>query len=640
MSRKNPLFPVGIDYYPLDAERESWDDWYARDPSEDFRAFSQAGLSLVRVFVSWKYFEQQVGQYEADAEERLADIVSAAATHGMRLLVNLFADDQLAELTDVPWGRKRDARTDDYLIAREVALAQRIVNRFHPAPVVFGWELCNEGFASGFRTAADLETWVETLREAIREVDQDHPIVLGVDPETLFATSGVEPSIALDTCELVTSHVTAPYRVYAAEGPITSGPATYLPGFLLRAAKRDLPVLADGIGTFSLDHSPLEEAAYVRTGLYSAVMNGAAGAMLRRFRDVDTERREPYYRDPREVLVGLADNEGRPKRSWAEVAAFTRVVAHLDLKRWKPLPARVAVVVPDERFDPLPSLAGLYDPRSCLQAYVSAKEAHLPVDVIREDDGLGSYMTLVVPSVGALRDSTWLRLAEFVQSGGSLVLSYGGGDAHPAVRDLFGVEFLGDSGPRTEFRCRIAQPGVLGDLSSFDAALALPHFALLGQGRATVVATDERGSPLLTVVQNGQGKAVFLAVPLERALAQGDPWVAPEPVTHLLRTVYGSVAAGSAAAGPMSCDTPAVEIAAFLGDEDGALLLLNHGSEAVTAQVSADRPIVAVSDLRGGSSTPVGGYTLGVPLKPNGTAALRLTFVAGSSEQADEVDEG
>jgi endo-1,4-beta-mannosidase len=641
VSRRNPRFPVGIDYYPIDAENRSWDDWYDKDMEADLAAFGEAGLSLVRVFVSWKFFEQQVGQYEAEADARLDRLVAAARRSGLRLLVDFFADDQLAQLTEVTWRGTRDPRTDDYMIQREIALVQRLVNRLRSEQVVFGWELCNEAFAAGFETEQALEAWVARLREAIREVDGDRPIVLGVDPETLFVTSGVDAGGALDTCELAVSHVTAPYRVFAAEGPITSGPATYLPGFLLRAARRDLPVLADGIGTFSLDHSLAEEAAYTRMSLYSAVMNGAAGAMLRRYRDVDTERREPYFRDPYEVLVGIADSDARPKRAMHEVAAFVRVVEHLDLSRWKPVPERVAVVVPQERFEPLPSLAGLFDPRSCLQAYVSAKEAHLPVDVIREEDGFGSYLTLVVPSVATLEDSTWGRLAEFVQSGGSLVVTYGGGDAHPATRDLFGIEFLGDSGPRDSLGCRVAQPGVVGEIESFDAALAVPHFALLGQGRATVVATDESGSPLLTVNQSGQGKAVYCAAPLERALAQGDPWVAPAPVRHLLRTVYGAVASGSGAGGPVSCDRPEVEVAGFTGEDDGALLLLNHANEKVVAQVSVDRPVVSVSDLRGGSATPVGGYTLGVNLTANGSAALRIDFSeatesAGDSRETEE----
>ncbi|MDO9558041.1 MAG: beta-galactosidase trimerization domain-containing protein [Coriobacteriia bacterium] len=619
-------FPVGIDVYPLDEERRGWADWYDRDVEPEFAALAEARVWLVRIFVSWKYFEPQVGQYDEEAAGRLDAIMDAARSHDLKVLVSLFADDRLAEMTDVPWGKRRDPRTDDYLIQREVSLAQRIVNRYRAEPVVWGWELANEAFCTGFTSEADLERWTATLRDAVREVDSEHPILLGVDPETLFRTTGVDPRAAIDLNEYAISHVTAPYRVYAAEGPVTSGPATYLDGFLLRAAARDLPVIVDGVGVQSLDFSLSEEAAAVRTSLYSALMNGASGVMVRRYRDLETEKREPYFRDPFEVLVGVADIEGEPKPSLGEIKRFARVVARIDRRRYQSAPECVGVLIPAERYESLPSLAGLYGPRACLQSYIGAKEAHLPVDVLREGDELGAYHALFVPSAMKLGATTWHEIASFVQGGGSIVVSYGGGDTDPAVREIFGVEFLGDHGVRRTVSCRVAQPGALGDLRSFDARLKLPHFALLGHGGATVVATDATGSPLLTVNQYGQGKAVFIATPIERALAQGDPWAAPLVVRDLLRTVYGSVARAAGAGPIVDCDTPEVEVAVFMGEEDDIVVVLNHAPEAVTATLSVERMVAGVADARGGQLTEVGGKVFGVPLSANGASALRLTY--------------
>ena len=113
--------------------------------------------------------------------------------------------------------------------------------------------------------------------------------------------------------------------------------------------------------------------------------------------------------------------------------------------------------------------------------------------------------------------------------------------------------------------------------------LDLPHFALVGSGTATVVATDAMGSPLLTLNQYGQGKAVFLAAPLERAIAQSDPWAAPDAVRALLRTVYGSVARAAGAGPVIDCDEPVAEIALFSGEAGDVVLVLNHSAEPVTA---------------------------------------------------------
>jgi len=624
--RRNALFPVGVNYYPLDAETQSWDDWYVNDVEQDFAAFAEARLALIRVFLSWKVLEPQVGQYDEDALERFGDVLTSARDHKLQVIVCFFADDRLAEMLDVPWGKRRDPRTDSYLIQREVALVQKVVNRFRSEPAVFAWDLANEAFVSGFDSAKAFQDWTSTIREAVREVDPDRPITISADPETLFRHTGVDPREALDDNEFLVSHATSAYRAYAAEGPLTFGPSTYLDSFLLRSAGGDLPVLMDDAGVLALDNSAAEESAFVRSALYSALMNRAAGVVLRRYRDMDTERREPYFRDPFEVLVGLADIEGEPKPAFSEVASFIRVAARIDLRRYQLAQERTAVLIPNERYEPLPNLAGLYDPRACLQAYIAAKEAHVPVTVAREADEFGAYSVLIVPSTFELAPESWERLADFVQAGGSLVLSYGGGDAHPAIRDIFGVEFLGDGGGRERLSCRVAQADVLGALRSFDAALELPNFALLGHGGATVVATDSKGSPLLTLNQLGQGRAVYMAAPIERALAQGDPYAAPAPVSSMLRAVYGAVARAAGCGAPVDCDVPEVETALFLGEEDDILVLLNHSAEKVTAGLSLDRPVASIADVRGGHPVAVGDAGFGVPLAPNGAVALRLMY--------------
>ncbi len=624
--RRSATFPLGVDYWPLDGEIQGWADWYSGDVAADFKAFAKARFTIVRVFVSWKCFEQQVGQYDEDTSQRFEALVEAAQENGLQLIVCFFADDRLAELTDVGWGKKRDPRTDSYLIQREVSLVQRIVQIYRSSKAIFAWDLANEAFCTGFESAQDLEEWVRQMREAVREVDADRPVLLGVDPETLFRATGVDPRNAIDACEFAVSHVTAPYRAYAAEGPITSGPATYLDSFLLRSARRDLPVLVDDVGVDSLDYSAAQEAAYIRTVLYGAIMNRGSGVVLRRWRDMETERREPYFRDPYEVLVGVASIDGEPKPSLAEVDRFARVAARLDLRRYALQPERVAVLIPTERYEPLPSLTGLFGPRACLQAYISAKEAHLPVDIVREGDHLEEYAVILVPSVGRLLQSTWRELTEFVQGGGSVIASYGGGDADPAVRELFGVEFLGDYGGRDAMQCRIAQPDALGPLKSFDARLPLPNYALLGGGASSVVATDAKGSPLITLNQYGVGRAVYFAVPIERALAQGDAWASPLPVRAMLRTVYSHIARGAGAAHPLTCDVPEVEIALYNGDEDDIMLLLNHSPEKVTATITAERPVVSIADVRGGQPAEIGGPVFGAPLAPNGASALRIVW--------------
>jgi endo-1,4-beta-mannosidase len=610
----------------MDAETQSSDEWYTRDLSEDLDSLASARCALVRVFVSWRVLEPQVGQYAEEPLQRLSAIIEAARSRKMQTVVCFFADDRHAELTEVTWAKKRDPRTDGYLIQREVALVQKVVGLLRADPGVFAWQLGNEAFLSGFETAEELDTWVETLREAIRELDPSHPIGLGADGETLYRATGVDARASLDSCEFSVTHSTAAYRAYAAEGPITSGPSTYLDSFLLRNAHRGRPVLMDEVGVMALDMSADEEARYVRSVLWGGFINRAGGVMARRLRDMDTERREPYFTDPFETLVGIADSEGIAKPVAGEITKFVRTVARIDLRSVAPLAERTAVLVPAERYEPLPSLAGLYDPRACLQSFIAAKQAHVPVTVIHEEDPYEEYQVLVVPSVFELADETWERVTAFVQSGGSLLLSYGGGDAHPAVRDLCGVEFLGDGGPQHSLSCRVAQPDILGALESFDVRFDVPNYALLSGGTATIVATDAKGSPLLTVNQVGQGRAVYVAAPLERAVAQGDPWATPLPVRTLMREVYGAVARAAGCGAPIECSEPDVEVALFQGETEDVVVLLNHSDVKLSASLQTDRRVASIADVRGGAQVAVGGTVFSAPLEANGASAFRLTY--------------
>jgi len=409
-------------------------------------------------------------------------------------------------------------------------------------------------------------------------------------------------------------------------GPLTSIASTYIEPFLLRCARGGKPVLLDETGPLSLEYSAAEEAHALRIALWSALGNRAAGAMVRRVSDMHTERREPYYLDPSEMLVGVMDEQGETKPSFDELQLFVRAVSRLDFKTYRVIAERAAILVPAERYDPLPSLAGLFAPRSCLQAFVTAKRAQLQVAVAHEGEALSEYRLVVVPSTVNLREDTWPALKAFVQSGGTLLFSHGGGDLPSIAAALFGIEFLGDAGARDTLSCRVAQASLLGALEHFDAVLDLPHFARVSAQGATVVATDAAGSPLLTVHQVGQGRAVFVSAPLERAIAQSDPWASPPAVLSLLREVYSATARIAGCGAPFVCDAPEVEVTVLAGETDDVLLLINHSTDKLTATLAAGQSIAEIVDVRGGKPVQVGSTSFGVPLGPFAVAALKLSY--------------
>jgi len=85
--------------------------------------------------------------------------------------------------------------------------------------------------------------------------------------------------------------------------------------------------------------------------------------------------------------------------------------------------------------------------------------------------------------------------------------------------------------------------------------------------------------------------------------------------------------ARAAGAGPVvDCDDPAVEIALFQAEDSDIVLVLSHDVAPRTATLSTERMVASVSDVRGGPAAEIGAKSFGVPLGPNGTAALKLTY--------------
>jgi len=266
--RRNPLFPVGVNYHPVNAESDGWEEWYRHDFVPDFEKLAAARFSMVKLFLSWKVLEPQVGQYDEESLERFADLLASARENRLQVIVCFFADDRHAELAEVSWGKRRNPRTDQYLVSRQIALVQKVVNRFRGESAIFAWELANEAFLSGFDSLSDFESWTASMREAVREIDPRRPVTLSLDVSTYLKRTGVDARQVIDRCEFAVTHATADYRTFAALGPASETAGSWLDSFLLRAAARGLPVLMDDVGPVSLESSPAEEAAQVRTALY------------------------------------------------------------------------------------------------------------------------------------------------------------------------------------------------------------------------------------------------------------------------------------------------------------------------------------------------------------------------------------
>ena len=261
-----------------------------------------------------------------------------------------------------------------------------------------------------------------------------------------------------------------------------------------------------------------------------------------------------------------------------------------------------------------------------LQSYVAAREADLPIGILRERDGLPDTARLyLVPSAKLLTGPGLQRLRALATSGATVYASYFAGST-PSQRgpwltwldEIFGirhrlryglvdpieddevvfelVEELGDLEAGTRLRFRVA-----GEPS---ARSYLP----VDPVGAQVIAVDGHGRPALLRHALGAGSTVFCTYPLEHMAAR-TPRVNPEDTWRL----YAALAMLAGVARPVRVDDPRVLVGRLRGRETETVLFVNSSSDTVQAE-----PVVA----DGEALEPAGALTIG----PFGVAVARRSI--------------
>ena len=309
------------------------------------------------------------------------------------------------------------------------------------------------------------------------------------------------------------------------------------------------PVVLEEFGVSSDFAADEHAAAYYRQVLHTSLLAGARGWIAWNNTDFDDLRhQDPYRHHVFELHFGLTDVRGRPKPQLRVISEFAELVRGLSSGEWERVAGDAALVVPEhfERVLPFTDPAYRQDLRdNLLQAYVAAREADLPVELVRERDGLpGSARLYLVPCAKLLTSPGLDRLRELAEAGATVYASYFAGST-PTQRgpwlswldEIFGVRHrlryglvdpieddevifqfvddLGDipEGARLTFR-------VAGEPS---ARAFLP---LEPQG-AQVVAVDGHGRPALLRHSIGAGCTVLCTYPIEHMAAK-TPGVNPE----------------------------------------------------------------------------------------------------------------
>jgi endo-1,4-beta-mannosidase len=575
-----------------------WSRYNAAIVREELAVLAGHGCTVTRSFCFWPDFVPEVERLDEDVLARFTDFLDAHLELGLGTIPTFVVGHMSGENWDPAWRGGRDLYRDPWLVSQQAWFASQIAARYGEHPAVVGWLLSNEmPLYGGPASTEEITAWARALVQAVRSTGAVQPISTG-DGAWGVEVSGRDNGYSLRALAPVVDFF-GPHSYPMQDDVVRQSLAPALACEL--AGSFDRPVVLEEFGVSSDFASDEHAAQYYRQVLYTSLLAGARGWIAWNNCDYDDLRNEdPYRHHVFELHFGLTDRAGRPKQQLHALAEFAALVRELHAGGWERVAGDAALVVPEHFERVLPFTHEAY--RSdigldLLQAYVAAREADLPVELVRERDGLpGGARLYLVPSAKLLTAPGLDRLRELAGAGATVYASYFAGSTSSQrgpwltwLDEIFGI--------RHRLRYGLVDPieepaevvfELVRDFGDIEAGTVL-RFHVAGEpsarsylpvepAGAQVIAVDGHGRPALLQHGLGSGSTVFCTYPLEHMAAR-TPRANPEPTWRL----YSALADIAGVPRPVRVDDPRILVGRLRSANSETAVFVNCSEETVTA---------------------------------------------------------
>ncbi len=653
-----PQIWVGTNFWSRTGGPLMWRNYDRAVVREELTAMQAHGMTLTRSFFYWPDFMPTPDRLDENLVERFRDFLDAHEERGMTSIPTFLVGHMSGQNWDPVWRGNRDLFEDVWLVARQAWYVRELTARFADHPSVVGWLLTNEvpiygdwkSRGNGALRAEAVISWAQILIDAVRAGGGYHPVSIGEGAwgvEMNGTDNGFRVRDIAGLVDFLGPHV---YRMETDQVRQHLGAA-----FVCELCDFGQPVVMEEFGVTS-DYTSDENAAhYYRQTLHHTLLAGATGWITWNNTDYDDlYAQAPYSHHPFELHFGLIDRHGEAKPAAREVRDFARLLERVDLARCSRPDSAIALLVPSYLENQYPFTAAddaLSIVDTFRQAYVAAREADLPVALVREANALlwqpaqepelirgvgrggGLYARTVtdplelaageidpkalgpglprdallylVPSVKQLTAPTWRELGEIVRGGATVYCSYFVGTHKnqrgpwwPDLDGTFGVKKQLRYGlvnriedDRVKFRFERAFGSIrTGEILEFNVAgnENSRSFLPVEPNGAAVIARDARGRPALLEYCVGTGRWVLCTYPIEHMAAQTAA-VNPEPTWRL----YAALAEVAGVAPEVRVDDPRVIVGEMVHDDGRCFTWFINASDAA----QSCEPIVARGTL-------------------------------------------
>ena len=384
------------------------------------------GLNVTRSFCFWPDFVPEPERLDGDVLDRFADFLDAHVERGLGTIPTFVVGHMSGQNWDPAWRDGRDLYRDAWLVSQQAWLAGELARRFGRHRAVVGWLVSNEmPLYGGPATAEEIEAWARLdraggagrgrdaadlarRRRLGRGGDGARQRLLAADARPArrlrraahLPDAGRRAAPAPDTRLHLRARAAAsasPSSSRSSASAPTSRPTTTLPTTTAGSCTRPCSP-ARAAGSPGATPTSTTCATRIRTGTTCSSSTSAS----------------PTRRG------------GRSRRS-SSSSSSRRSSATSRTRGFERVAGEAAIVVPEhfERVLPFTEQSYRDDLRdNLLQGYVAAREADLPVELVRERDGIsGGARLYLLPSVKALTGPGVDRLHRLASEGATVYAS-------------------------------------------------------------------------------------------------------------------------------------------------------------------------------------------------------------------------
>jgi hypothetical protein len=607
---------VGANFWSRSGGPRMWVHYDHATVQAELAVLKEHGCTLTRSFCYWPDFMPAPEVLDEDVMARFGDFLDLHREMGLATIPTFIVGHMSGANWDPTWRGERDLYRDVWLVAQQAWFIAAVTRRHADHPAIVGWLLTNEMPIYGRNGDQEAVTsWARLLVQALRSTGAAQPIGTG-DGAWGIETSGIDNGFSVRRLAPLVDFI-GPHTYPMSDDPVRQMLSAAFACELCGSFGR--PVVLEEFGLSSDFVSEENAAHYYRQVLHSTLLAGARGWLAWNNCDYDNLfDQEPYSHHPFEMHFGITDKAGQPKAPLLELERFSKLVHGLVPGGWRPAPSEVALWIPELYEHHEPSWSAI--PRTgarenLLQSYIAAREAGLPLALVRERDLVRGNAReprarLYLLPCAKLVTGPGMKAARELATGGATVYtSYFGGSTPdqrgpwmPWVEEYFGVGQHLRYGLADPIEDDVVTFELVRDLGTLEAGAHL-NFPVAGSPDARaylpveargaeVLALDGHGRPALLRQATGEGWMVLCTYPIEH-MAAHRPRANPEDTWRL----YSALADSADVYRPLRSGDPRVVVgglrvgglspADLMVGEKEAFLALNLSAGTVEVELSA-----------------------------------------------------